>query len=489
MQIDLLGGSYTYRFKDWNSQRTINWFPRITNQQEKNKTQIALVPRPGLTQFANLSSEGPVRGLFTARTLTQKRLFAVANTSLYEIYYDGATSLLGALTGMSTGSRSKVYMKVNGNGELLILDPLAAYVFNMKTNTLTKVTSADYNNATTLDFADGYFIVSGVDGRVHFSDLNDGQTWPGLNFFTPTFKPDAVRAVVASREEIYCFGDETIEVYINDGSSPFIRQSRTSSYYGLAARDSIAVHQAGVFFLGNSDSGGREVYLMGLDYSIKPISAPAISDRINVRNNSDAEGIVVTTKDGHIFYHLHLPALQTTLVYDLTTGMWHERQSLRPFPDSDGDSPQDMYRGRFHVEFNGMNLYSDWWSGKIFKEDTSVKTDDGNIRLCKRTSSVFHNERKYISVYSLELDINTGDAATATGQGSTPVMMLEYSRDGGNTFEKEERLLLGNLGDYDGRARINGLGTARDWVISFSVTDPVDVIVMQAEVHGSYGTF
>ncbi len=78
MIIDLLGGSYEHRFKDWNAQRTVNWYPKITDQksQEKNKTQMALFPRPGLSQFTSIAGDS-VRGLFTARTLTQERCFAV----------------------------------------------------------------------------------------------------------------------------------------------------------------------------------------------------------------------------------------------------------------------------------------------------------------------------------------------------------------------------------------------------------------------------
>ncbi len=489
MIIDLIGGSYEHRFKDWNSQRTVNWYPKITDQksQEKNKTQMGLFPRPGLSQFVNLTGDA-VRGLFTARTLTQERCFAVVGTSLWEIKYDASAQLIGPLTGMSTGSRSKVYMAINGNSQLMIQDPLAGYIFDLLTNTLTRITSIDYPGGNTLDYADGYFIVSDSRGRVSFSALNDGFTWPGFNFFTPTFKPDKVKAVVAFREEIYCYGDETIEVYINDGTTPFIRQSRTSMYFGLTARDSIAVHQSGVFFLGKSRTGGSEVYMMGSNYSLTPISSPAISQRLNNYVNEDAEGFIQSSIDGHIFYHLHLPALQTTLVYDLTTGMWHERQSQRPGPNADGSQVQDMYRGRAHASFKGINLYGDWYSGKVFKEDTSVTTDDGNIRLLKRTSSIFHNEQKYISVYSLEFDINSG-MGTTTGQGIDPVMMSQYSMDGGNTFESEEIIKLGALGNYDQRVKINSLGTARNWVISFSISDPVDVIVMQAEVHGSFGSW
>lgn len=488
MQIDLIGGSYTNKYVDWNSQRCVNWYPVLADQKESDKTQKMLVPRPGLSQHANCTGTS-VRGLFTARTRTQERCFAVVGTVLHEIMYDGSVSSLGSLTGMSTGSRSKIYMALNGNGELMIQDTMAAYIFDLDTNTLTRITSIDYNQGTTLDFADGYFIVSGQDGRVHFSDLNDGFTWPGLNFFTPTFKPDGVRAIVASREEIYCFGDETIEVYINDGSTPFIRQSRTSMYYGLTARDSIAVHQAGVFFLGKTGTGGSEVYMMSQNYAVTPISSPAISQRLNSYTNDDAEGFIMQSRDGHIFYHLHCPALQTTLVYDVTTGLWHERQSKRPFANANGATDDDIFRGRNFATFKGLNLFGDWHSGKIFKEDSSVSTDDSLIRILKRTSAVMHNERKNISVYSLEFDMNAGQSAKTTGQGSVPVMMLKYSLDGGNTFEPEEFIELGDIGEYDYRVQTSNLGTARDWVISFEISDPIDAVVMQAEVHGAYGVY
>lgn len=490
MNIDIIGGTYEHRFKDWNAQRTINWFPKISDSksQEKNKTNIALFPRPGLSQYVDLGGEA-IRGMYTALTLTQERCFAVTGTSLYEINYDGSSVLRGALTGMAKGSKSKVYMACNGNSQVLIQDTMAAYVFDLTTNVLTVVSTSDYPQGTTLDYADGYFIISGKDGRVHFSDLNDGFTWPGFNFFTPTFKPDKVKAIVAFREEIYCFGDETIEVYINDGTTPFVRQSRTSMYFGLTARDSLAVHQSGVFFLGKSKTGGSVAYQMGMDYSLTPISTPAITDRINSSGvHEDAEGYVTTTHDGHIFYHLHLPAMNTTLVYDLTTGMWHERQSVRPSNDEDGTKPQDMYRGRCFTTFKGMNLYGDWWSGRIFKEDSNVKTDDGYARLLRRTSSVFHQEQKNISVYALEFDVNSG-CGLAAGQGVDPVMMVRYSIDGGNTFEQEEMLLLGKLGQYDTRVSTNNIGTARNWVIDFSVSDPVDVVVMQALARGAYGSY
>lgn len=487
MIIDLLGGTYEQKFKDWNAQRTINWYPKVSKDEEKNKTKTALFPRPGLTEFAEVTGNA-VRGLFTARTLTQERLFAVIDTALYEVYYDGTATSRGALTAMTSGTKSKVYMEINNNSELMIQDSRAGYIFDLNTNVLSRITDADYPGGGTLAYADGYFIISDNNGRVTFSDLGEGTSWDGLNFFTPSFKPDKVKAVTTFREEIYCFGDSTIEVYINDGETPFIRQSRTSIYYGLTARDSIASWHGGVFFLGKSVNGGNDIYMMGTNYALTPISTPAIASKINEQTNEDAEGFVYCTKDGHIFYHLHLPSLGTTLVYDVSTNMWHERMSQRPYSDVNGEQQQDVYRGKCYAQFKGLNLFGDWYSGKIFKENSEVSTDDGYSRVLQRISPILHQDLKYISVYELEIDVNSGFGAT-TGQGVDPIMMLRYSLDGGNTFETEEFIKLGALGQYDFKVQKSKLGTARNWVIDFKVTDPVDITVMQSSARISVGSW
>lgn len=490
MIIDLLGGSYPQKYLDWNNERSINWYPvaKANKFNEKDKTPLALYPRPGLSVFATITGDC-VRGLFTARTLTQERCFAVVSNVLYEIDQSGGTTNRGTLTNMLTGSKSKVYMEVNGNSELMIQDAAAAYIYNLSTDTLTEITDVNYPGGKTLAFADGYLIIADNEGRVSFSELNDAATWGASNVFTPTFKADKVLAAHTFREEIYCFGEETIEIYLNDGSSPFVRQARTSLYYGLSAKDSVAPWHGGFFFVGSSRFGESEVYMLGADYSPQQISTPAISNFINTDGGAkDAEGYVQYSKDGHIFYHLHLPSKNTTLVYDATINMWHERQSLNPIPDVDGEKHDDMYRGRLHTNFAGKNLYGDWFSGIILVEDNTVNTDAGNVRKLKRISPVFNNERKYISVYQLEFDMNTG-FGTTTGQGVDPVMIFKYSLDGGNTFENEQLVKLGALGEYDFRAQINGLGTARDWVLSFEITDPIDITVMQARATGTFGSW
>lgn len=487
--IDILGPTAPQRFVDWNNQRTINWYPVLEAKGEKDKTQSALFPRPGLSSFATPTGS-VVRGLFTAKTLTSERCFAVVDTTLYEITSDGTATSLGSLSNLLSGSSSRVNMEVNGNGEVFIQDTAGAYVFDMDTDTLTAVTDADYPGGSTVTFTDGYFVIADNNHRVSFSELNNGLSWSALDVFTPTFKADPVRAVVAYREELYCFGAETIEIYINDGSSPFSRQARSSIYYGLKAPQSLAVWHGGCAFVGSSRFGETQIYSLNPDYTIAPISTPAICNFINSKGAdlSNCEGYIEYSKDGHIFYVLHVPNLETTLVYDFTTQQWHERRSKRPYPDVDGESKQDMFRGKVYTNFKGMNLYGDRYSGTIFKEDYDTYLDGTEAITRLRRGPVFNKELTYISVYELELDLNSGFGAT-TGQGTDPILQFRYSMDGGNTFEPEEYIQLGRLGVYDYRVKINKLGTARNWVIEFSMTDPVPVAIMQARASGVFGSW
>src|SRR5665213_1051399 len=109
MMINLLGGSYESKFKDFNSQRTINWFPVVTSQQESDTSQTALFPTPGLTLYCTLPGRY-IRGIFTARTHQATRCFVVCDNTLYEVTGHQSFLTWGSLSPISIG-QSKVYME------------------------------------------------------------------------------------------------------------------------------------------------------------------------------------------------------------------------------------------------------------------------------------------------------------------------------------------------------------------------------------------
>lgn len=491
MELDILSGSYKYRYEDFNNQRSINWFDVVTleeNAPAKNKSRTAKFPTPGLKRFASITgTQG--RGIFRCETLDTERCFAVIDDTLYEIFTDGSTTNRGNLPN-GINSSGPVYFTSDSNNNMMIIDGgstasfsdgyhivtnngnLIGYHYDLDTNTLSAISDIDFPNAA----ADV--------GRTYFSELNDPTNWIGDNVFTPTFKADPVRAVVAFREEIYNLGTKTLEVYLNNGTTPFVRVDRTSMALGTAAPFTVKEFHGGIIFISKNQFGQPAVTMMNTRYELINVSTEAIAYQLGkVKDLSSCTAFIQYSKEGHVFYYLHIPELDTTLVYDVLTNRWHERKSRKPFPEVDGETEQGMFRGSYYTNFKGLNLFTDRYSGNILIEDENTFTEDGEIITREITIPTVTQEYMYISIADLELDINSGYGAT-TGQGTNPILMFKTSKDGGKTFGKERFIFLGPLGEYRHRVKINGLGSARHWTMNFKLTDPIDVAIFSAQIHG-----
>lgn len=215
MRLDILSGQSESKYLEFNSRTAINWYPNVSLQSEKGGVQLGLFPTPGLkAHTADLGGVG--RGIYTVTALNGKeRCFAVIGTDLYEVFQDGSTTNHGTLAHVKTNSI--VYMQADASNNLMIVHDNTGSTFNLSTDTLTTpIADADFNGANTLEYMDGYFIVTpttGNVGRVQFSELNDPTSWVGDSVYTPTSKADGVQRVIAWRDELYNFGKNTIEVY------------------------------------------------------------------------------------------------------------------------------------------------------------------------------------------------------------------------------------------------------------------------------------
>jgi hypothetical protein len=68
-----------------------------------------------------------------------------------------------------------------------------------------------------------------------------------------------------------------------------------------------------------------------------------------------------------------------------------------------------------------------------------------------------------------------------------PQAMLRWSNDGGSTWSREYWVSIGQLGKYRNRAIWRRLGTARDRIFEVSVTDPVNAVIISANLKASGG--
>lgn len=79
---------------------------------------------------------------------------------------------------------------------------------------------------------------------------------------------------------------------------------------------------------------------------------------------------------------------------------------------------------------------------------------------------------------------NTADLPVqdATAVVENPQVMLRISRDGGRTFGNERWIPLGRVGEYYARVVLRRLGSARDFVVQITVTDPVKFVLASGSV-------
>ena len=77
-----------------------------------------------------------------------------------------------------------------------------------------------------------------------------------------------------------------------------------------------------------------------------------------------------------------------------------------------------------------------------------------------------------------------GGVGLNTGQGSDPQVMLRVSKDFGQTWSNEMWRSMGKIGKYATRVLWRRLGKARDWVFEVTISDPVKVVIIGANIKG-----
>lgn len=494
MKIDLLGGSYKDKYVQLNSQRTINWYINSSFSEqteaadtttgasrEQGKERRSLRPLPALTLFASIAGTCG-RGAFAING----RGFVVIDNLFYEVYNDSTTTLRGTLSASPTGSTRKVWMGANNENQIMLADNTAGYIFNTSTNVFTQITDADFPGAETLTDQDGYFIVA-KDGRVYWSDVLAGLSWTGVNTYTPSYKADKVKAVVSLQESLYNFGESTLEVYFNNGTT-FARMNRTSMQYGVVGVATIQVIANTILFVSRYDNGQPQVVQISPNNELTTISEPSIAYQLGkIKNLEDMYAWSFSSPDGHIFYVLTVPGADRTFVYDLTNKEWFEWQTFNGI-QYDGTHIYGKCFANHQMFLGGSHFVTSNKDGNIYKLDFDAFTDNGNTIIRQRDTQIYHQEYKSITVHELEIDMNSG-SGLLSGQGSEPRLMLQISKNGGKTFGQERMVRLSKHGDYDYRCKVRMLGAARNWVIRLKLSDPIDMSIIGARVRGSVGAY
>jgi hypothetical protein len=344
--------------------------------------------------------------------------------------------------------------------QLCIVDGTNGWIYDV-TNGLQQITDGDFFSADVVDFQDQYFVFNKAGtGRFFLSNLNDGLIYTATDIATAEGDPDNLVTLISNRRELWLFGAETIEIWYNAGGSdfPFSRFEGGFLERGCAAAFSIAEDDNAIFWLGED----RIIYRAD-GYTPQRISQHGIEEAIRKYTIVSDACAFIYTMGGHKFYVCTFPAEDATWVYDITTGLWHERQSVG----------MGRWRVNTHVEAYGKHLVGDFEKGRIGELDLDTFEEYGEVMQGQATGPPVYADRQRIFHRRFELDIDAGPGLTS-GQGSDPQVWLDYSDDGGHTWSARKPFRsMGKIGTYLTRLRWLRLGSARQRIYRLTVSDPV----------------
>lgn len=471
MKVPIVGPSYQMDAVSFDCQRTVNMFA-ILSESGTSKDVAALRLCPGYKKYAEAGG-GPGRGGITTG---RKRGFVVSGFGFYEINKDGTASLLGTLD----TSVAWISMAENGD-QVMIVDGPNGYIFTQSTNVFAKITDEHFPGGNVVNFCGGYFVVNKpLSPDAYISGLYNGFLWDPLDKTTVSANPGNIVGHITDRGGIWFFKGDSAEVYENTGNAdfPFERVPGAIIPTGCEAAHTIKAVDNTLVWLG-VDKQGRGVVWKAEGYNAVRISTQAIEKKIAESDEREESYSWVYHQQGHVFYCLQVKGLDTTLVYDFSTKLWHERQYLDRTLNA-----YKQHRGAAHFFFDNKNLILDRENGNIYELSLDIYDFDGEPQVWTRISPHYELERALIAHNKLELDCEVG-RGLQSGQGSDPQIMMRYSNDGGRTWSAEIWRSLGKVGQYLRRVSWHRLGVARDRVYWLSGSDPVFFQMNAAYINGN----
>jgi hypothetical protein len=445
--LAVAGGTYKHADLSLSAQRTINFWPQ-RQEAGNEKSPYTLESFYGLASFS--AGTGLNRGIFEHLGV----LYKLTGTTLTSVSSTGVRTTLGTIPG-----DDRAIFDGFGTGIVITADGVAYYWNGV---TLTTGSDTDFETPDSVTVINSQALYDGDNGRFCSSDVGAPLTINALNYATAEYQADSLVRVYAFLTVVYMMGSKSIEQWWNNPQveqPPFSRIEGGSVNRGLGALHSVANDGQVIYFFGSDD----QVYSL-LGASATPLLPKVIVREIqSFTTKDDAIGWCMSI-DGQWFYVLKFPSADRTFVYP-KGGEWFELSS---------GVMGGRYNGDGYAYCFGKHLIADE-DGDILELDLGTFTENGSTIRRVRTLSPIHGglfgaPGKEIEISSFRLVGKTG-TGELSGQGSDPVVMLQYSYDGEN-FGTEIWGRVGKMGVLT--EILFDIGEAHDnWIFRIVSTDPV----------------
>ncbi len=421
--------------------------------------------RPGLTSLCDLGTNAAIDGLYWWPE--QEWAIAISDGETYKITDNSGTN--SQISGDSFQAGTRV---IFGNYGTALYAANGAKILKIpNSGNVAEIGDADAPTAVTHPVVlDTYLLANEVDSeKCHYSKVGDPDDWPG-DFVSAEAKTDTLLAQITANLELYLLGKRTLEVWRNDGSTPFVRELQGYIETGTIAAYSFALCGGVLYWLDNE----RNVVRMTPDSRTPQVISVTMNKYIQGFSTvSDALGDYIVI-GGRPYYVLNFPTEEKTLVWDIINSKWYEWG----YWDSVNAEYENWLANCYCLaESWNLALVGDRTTGKVYKLDTTVYDDDGDtLRTLIRTPHLGY-EAESVRKISHKLTFrvkrtNVVDTASVTS------MIIRYRDNGSSTWQNQRTVALAQVGDTEFRGTLlrNGSFYTRQYEIVLSDDTPLALI-------------
>lgn len=479
-----MGPAYRTRLLQTSAEDCINLF-LDTLESPGAKPQRILRRTPGIKAVDALTNfNGAVLGQFQQDGRSWAVDNGIASQGISGQLYETTTGTAVAIGPVATNGKPALF-DTNGSAQGAGGHQLAVcvggfiYIFDLVSGAFAAVASAGFPQGQFLSviFFQSFFLALTV-SEVWQSTTEDGTAWNAASVGAREFTTDNNVAFINhyALNMLVILGTKRGEFWVSNGGAIFSFGpiSAPGLNVGCGSGATLKRFNGTVAWLGVDEHGNRIVYLLN-GYTPLRISSAAVEYDLSTFADVSDFVAFVYQEEGHEFYVLTSVANKRTWVFDGKERQWHKRSWRDPASGIDS-----QIRGWNHcVNPSGGHWVGDWQLGIIYTQSLNLYDDNGVpqrwVRACPHV--IAQNRRVFYG--GLEVQATQGQGL-ATGQGSDPQAILDWSDDGGETYSNAYTRSLGGQGKYGNRTFWQNLGAGRNRVFRLSGNDPTPLALLAA---------
>jgi hypothetical protein len=377
--------------------KLVNLYPEKNASESENP--VALLSTPGLDLLFKIEDEGGIvcgienaLGSFFA---TRKGFYQIKGSR----YLKKATVSLVGRASIATNGLS-----------IMIVDGYKAYAYDIGEGVLSEV---NIPRSNTVVFVDGYFIVAyNNSNQFAVSKLYSTEFDP-IDFAAAEGSPDNIQGIALLKRQLYILGEKSTEVWYSSGEDfPFNPNQSAYIDIGCYNKASFTYSVNGVCWLGDD-----KIIYLATGYIPQRISTHAIEYLLN---NVDCSEAFMSgySQEGHDFVALMIPSEKIMLFYDMTSGVWHFRES-----------EVGVYQSLFML---GSNSYAGAADGSVYLMNPDSGMENGKTveRYCITPSISSSGGRFRVSCIEMIVQYFRPTNPTKLESDMTALELMLHRKDG-----------------------------------------------------------